>query len=189
MTGHPAIAGVAIVLALLLGALATYIATRGEFMKLSPAPVLRWRAQHRANQRHQLFKELAIAFALSGAVVLVMMFGANAAGWDWFLKNIRPTGQCGFGQQEIIGSIYWHGKRTANGERFKPDGISAAHRSLPFGTIVTVRNQRNGRTASVRINDRGPYIKGVRPNGAIDLSRGAARALGMTFSEYVCVNW
>ena len=63
---------------------------------------------------------------------------------------------------------------TANGERFRPDGLTAAHRTLPFGTRVHVTNLNNGRNVVVRINDRGPFIRGR----GIDLSRGAARSIG-----------
>lgn len=63
---------------------------------------------------------------------------------------------------------------TANGEPFNPDGLTAAHRSLPFGTRVQVTNLANDRTVTVRINDRGPFISGR----GLDLSRGAARAIG-----------
>ncbi|GEP11836.1 septal ring lytic transglycosylase RlpA family protein [Methylobacterium gnaphalii] len=64
--------------------------------------------------------------------------------------------------------------RTANGERFAPGGLTAAHRSLPFGTRLRVTNHATGRSVVVRINDRGPFIRGR----SIDLSRGAARAIG-----------
>src|SRR5438270_13680731 len=67
------------------------------------------------------------------------------------------------------------GRRTASGEKFNPSGLTAAHRTLPFGTQVRVTNSRNGRSIIVRINDRGPFVKGR----AIDLSSGAARAIGM----------
>ncbi|NMG06617.1 septal ring lytic transglycosylase RlpA family protein [Brasilonema sp. UFV-L1] len=67
------------------------------------------------------------------------------------------------------------GNRTATGERFNPEGMTAAHRSLPFGTRVRVTNTRNGRSVVVRINDRGPFIRGR----IIDLSVAAARILGM----------
>ena len=80
--------------------------------------------------------------------------------------------------QRGIASWYgpgFHGRRTANGERFNQNAMTAAHRSLPIGTMVTVRNLENGRTVRVRINDRGPYIRGR----VIDLSRAAARALGI----------
>ncbi len=63
---------------------------------------------------------------------------------------------------------------TANGESFNPDGLTAAHRTLAFGTRVRVTNLANNRSVTVRINDRGPFIGGR----GIDLSRGAARAIG-----------
>ncbi|MBD2292573.1 septal ring lytic transglycosylase RlpA family protein [Anabaena sphaerica FACHB-251] len=69
----------------------------------------------------------------------------------------------------------WAGRKTANGERFNPEAMTAAHRSLPMGTKVRVTNTRNGQSVVVRINDRGPYIGGR----IIDLSLGAARILGM----------
>ena len=78
--------------------------------------------------------------------------------------------------QHGIASYYWQGQRLASGGWFNPDGISAAHRTLPFGTRVRVTHLRNGRSVDVRINDRGPYIAGR----IIDLSRGAARIIGMT---------
>ena len=67
------------------------------------------------------------------------------------------------------------GRRTASGEKFNPSAMTAAHRTLRFGTRVRVTNSRNGRSIIVRINDRGPFVKGR----AIDLSSGAARAIGM----------
>jgi rare lipoprotein A len=72
-------------------------------------------------------------------------------------------------------SWYQHGRRTANGEAFNPNGMTAAHRSLPFGTRLRVVNEKTGRSVVVRINDRGPFVGGR----IIDLSRGAARQLGM----------
>ncbi len=75
-----------------------------------------------------------------------------------------------------IASYYWQGQRTANGERFNPEAMTAAHRHLPFGTKVRVTNLKNGRSIVVRINDRGPFIRGR----VIDVSRAAARQLGFT---------
>ena len=69
-------------------------------------------------------------------------------------------------------SWYKDGRRTANGERFNPDGLTAAHRTMPFGTRL--RLTHNGTSAIVRINDRGPFVRGKQ----LDLSRGAARQLG-----------
>ena len=70
----------------------------------------------------------------------------------------------------------FHGRRTASGERFDAGAMTAAHRSLPFGTRVRVTNRVNGRSVVVRINDRGPFTGGR----SLDLSAGAARAIGMT---------
>lgn len=87
--------------------------------------------------------------------------------------------------QASCGTASWYqsGKVTANGERYKPDGITAAHRSLPFGTRVQVTHKRTGRSVIVRINDRGPFIRGR----IIDLSRGAKRQLGMDGLAPVCL--
>ena len=73
------------------------------------------------------------------------------------------------------------GRRTASGERFNPGAMTAAHRTLRFGTRVRVTNAHNGRSVIVRINDRGPFVKGC----AIDLSSGAARAIGMGGTAHV----
>ena len=69
----------------------------------------------------------------------------------------------------------FHGRRTANGERFDMHALTAAHPSLPFGTRLMVRNPDNGREVTVRVNDRGPFA-GAR---IIDLSRAAAQAIGL----------
>lgn len=69
----------------------------------------------------------------------------------------------------------FHGKRTANGERYDMNALTAAHKSLPFGTMVRVKSLVNGREVLVRITDRGPFI----PNRIIDLSRAAAVQLDM----------
>jgi rare lipoprotein A len=69
----------------------------------------------------------------------------------------------------------FHGRRTASGERFDMNALTAAHPSLPFGTRVLVRNARNGREVEVRINDRGPHTGGR----IIDISRAAAQAIGL----------
>jgi len=78
-----------------------------------------------------------------------------------------------------IASIYsnkFKGKKTASGEIYSPKKLTAAHRSLPLGTLVRVINIKNGRKVIVKINDRGPYEKGRM----IDLSYEAARRLGIT---------
>ena len=81
--------------------------------------------------------------------------------------------------ETVVASWYgaWHqGRLTANGERFDARAFTAAHRSLPFGTILRVTNLATGYVVKVRVNDRGPYIKGR----ALDLSAAAAKALGIT---------
>jgi rare lipoprotein A (peptidoglycan hydrolase) len=72
----------------------------------------------------------------------------------------------------------FHGKTTANGEKFDKNNLTAAHPTLPLGTKATVTNLDNGKSVDVRINDRGPYVKGRD----IDVSEGAAKELDMTKS-------
>lgn len=80
--------------------------------------------------------------------------------------------------EEGVASYYGYelaGRPTASGEIFDPEGLTAAHPSLPIGTVVKVTNVRNGKSVVVRINDRGPFTAGR----IIDLSRGAAGIIGM----------
>src|SRR5690606_12528609 len=79
-----------------------------------------------------------------------------------------------FAQQ--CGGASWYAltSKTASGERMNPEAMTAAHRTLPFGSKLRVTNVRNGNTVEVRINDRGPFIGGR----VLDLSKGAARKLG-----------
>ena len=79
-----------------------------------------------------------------------------------------------------IGRASWYSltSKTASGERCDPGALTAAHRSLPFGTKVKVENLKNGRSVVVRINDRGPFVGGR----VIDLTRAAARRLGFISS-------
>jgi rare lipoprotein A len=79
-----------------------------------------------------------------------------------------------------IASIY-SGGRTASGQQASPSALTAAHRSLPFGTLVRVTNEGNGRAVVVRINDRGPFVQGR----VIDLMPAAARALGFSGLAHV----
>lgn len=85
--------------------------------------------------------------------------------------------------QVAQGTASWYGpgffgNRTASGEVFRPGTMTAAHRTLPFGTRVRVTNLNNGRSAVVRINDRGPFTG----NRVIDLGHGAAQELGLVSS-------
>ena len=102
-------------------------------------------------------------FAAAGAAVFVMGFAA------------LPAQAKGFSGKA---SWYQMGTRTASGAAYKPDGLSAAHRTLPFGTRLKVTNTRNGKFVHVVVNDRGPFTGGR----VLDVSRGAARQLGMISS-------
>ncbi|MGP2490756.1 septal ring lytic transglycosylase RlpA family protein [Mesorhizobium sp. PUT5] len=83
------------------------------------------------------------------------------------------------------GRASWYAlhSRTASGERMNPSALTAAHRSLPFGTRLKVTNQRNGKSVIVRVNDRGPFVRGRM----LDLSRGAASQLGFVSSGHTAV--
>lgn len=106
----------------------------------------------------------------------------DAAGWSHDRQGRRAVREKLFASKGAsagaggsgIASVY-SGGTTASGERMSPGAMTAAHRTLPFGTKVTVVNRRNGRSAVVRINDRGPFVRGR----VIDLSPAAARALGV----------
>jgi rare lipoprotein A len=76
------------------------------------------------------------------------------------------------------------GHRTASGETFNPGGRTAAHKSLPFGTCLVVGNPKTGRKVAVRVNDRGPFTRGV----TLDLSSGAAQAIGMRSTQSVTMS-
>jgi rare lipoprotein A len=115
-----------------------------------------------------------------GKVVMKKVYGIYAA--------VMLAAVCCVGCEQAfaecgIASTYSSGTRTANGESYNHMGISAAHKSLPFGTRVVVRNQRTGRSITVRINDRGPFVGGR----IIDLSTGAKNALGMDGLAPVCL--
>jgi rare lipoprotein A len=83
------------------------------------------------------------------------------------LPNVAPVG---------VASFYTEGVRTASGERLNPNALTAAHPSLPFGTRLRITTVASGRSVVVRVNDRGPFVKGR----AVDVSYSAAKELGMT---------
>lgn len=90
-------------------------------------------------------------------------------------RNALEPGQAEEGVASYYGARH-HGLRTASGERFDQNSLTAAHRTLPFGTQLRVTNLANERSVVVRVNDRGPRAR----SRIIDLSRGAAQRLGMT---------
>jgi rare lipoprotein A len=99
----------------------------------------------------------------------VSLFAAVIATvWSWGVSELLAA-------ERGIASVYsYRGSKTANGGASHPGGLTAAHRWLPFGSKVRVTNRRNGRSIVVRINDRGPFIRGR----IIDLTPAAAHALG-----------
>ncbi|HKG76989.1 MAG TPA: septal ring lytic transglycosylase RlpA family protein [Beijerinckiaceae bacterium] len=116
--------------------------------------------------------KLPFAAALTACAFSTVPFEAEAAG-----KGIQRGAASWYGPG-------FHGRKTANGERFNTHAMTAAHRSLPFGTRVRVVNERTGRSVVVRINDRGPFHGGR----IIDLAQAPARALGITGTAYVSLH-
>ena len=103
--------------------------------------------------------------------------GALAVDLDTFeppIEEAPASTSLGSGVASYYGKRF-HGRRTANGERFDMHGYTAAHRTLPFGSKVIVTNPATGRSVTVRINDRGPFTRGR----TIDLSRRAAEDIGL----------
>lgn len=107
-------------------------------------------------------KQAKLVFRISTVFALAIFFTSCS-------HKITETGKASFYADKF------QGRKTANGEIFRQRKRTAASRTLPFGTKVKVKNLANGRTVKVRINDRGPFVKGRM----IDLSRKAARKLGM----------
>jgi rare lipoprotein A len=93
---------------------------------------------------------------------------------------VTPTMAQGSKTQSGIASVYSteSGSKTASGQRLNPRALTAAHRTLPFGTKVRVTNKRNGRSVVVTINDRGPFVRGR----IIDLTPASAGAIGLGYS-------
>jgi rare lipoprotein A len=104
-------------------------------------------------------------------IIPLMAFVISMVGFDVAYAKYRPQTQIG------VASYYgkqFHGRKTANGERFDMNKLTAAHRTYPFGTVLQVTNLRNNKRITVRVNDRGPYVGGR----VIDLSKRAAQELG-----------
>lgn len=115
----------------------------------------------------------------AGAVVLLLAVVAACGGRPAPAPTDSPRYVQGKKYTEVgIASWYgkkYHGRKTANGETFKMNKLTAAHRTLPLGLTAKVTNLDNGRSVRVRINDRGPFVEGR----ILDLSYGAAKKLGM----------
>ncbi len=103
-------------------------------------------------------------YTLKLLITLFIWVGLSSCG-----SYVTKTGKASYYSDNLSG------KKTANGEKYKPTELTAAHKKLPFGTKVKVTNLSNGKTVTVRINDRGPYVAGR----IIDLSKAAAKEIGM----------
>jgi rare lipoprotein A (peptidoglycan hydrolase) len=118
--------------------------------------------------------------ASSNPYIPSVEFGSSAPGSAWVVPGSDRIQSV---RTEVASTASWygpgfHGRRTASGEVFDSSALTAAHRSLPFGSRVHVTNLRNGRSVVVKITDRGPFVSGR----LIDLSQGAASVLGMISS-------
>jgi rare lipoprotein A len=123
------------------------------------------------NHTHQQLKRKIMAVKSLTNLVIASAFLASTVALP-----VIASAQDGFA------SVY-SGERTANGEYASASGLTAAHKSLPFGTHVRVTNHQTGRSVVVRINDRGPFVRGR----IIDLTPAGARALGMDGLAHVSV--
>ena len=108
------------------------------------------------------------------ALVIAALFAACSNHRDLRRLSEPSVGMRQLGRASWYGTQF-HGRKTASGEVYDMDGISAAHRTLPFGTVVQVVNLDTSRTIELEINDRGPFVD----DRILDLSRGAARQVGM----------
>jgi rare lipoprotein A len=120
-----------------------------------------------------------ITHGLSLLLLIALPTGASSRGFDWFFAHSRPEGDCS--GQRVVATFYSSGGRTASGQAFHTGANTAAHRTLPFGSQVTVTNPRNGKSVTV-VRTAAPTPRGV----TIDLASGAAHAIGMTATQWVC---
>jgi rare lipoprotein A (peptidoglycan hydrolase) len=136
--------------------------------------------RHRVLRRHRVLGGILVAIAVAvGALVCANSVARETPGPIDYASPPHLVLEHAIFTQAGKGSWYgrWHqGRKTASGERFNMFQMTAAHPSLPLGTIVRVTNPATGISVKVRINDRGPYYQGR----VIDLSAAAARALGIS---------
>lgn len=121
---------------------------------------------------HKIFKYKKRETSKSETTISSSRTGENNTGVPQSSKDGSYGGSFG------MASYYWQPQRLASGGVFNPNALTAAHKTLPFGTRVLVTNKRNGRSVTVIINDRGPFVKGR----IIDLSKAAALEIGMISS-------
>ena len=138
-----------------------------------PAALLLLAASASAPSNAQVSDEFALAFAPYAAL-------PPAPGVPDGAVDLAAIAPAPAGENLGTGTASWYGgdfagRRTASGERFDPEELTAAHRSLPFGSLVRVTRLDSGRSVVVRINDRGPFTSGR----VIDISEAAARRIGL----------
>jgi rare lipoprotein A len=134
------------------------------------------------NRKEEAMHRSFCVVGLTASLLIASSPQAHSRGFAWFFAHSRPHGSCA--GQQVVATYYFSGQRTASGQAFNSGGYTAAHRTLPFGSQVTVTNPDNGRYVTVVINDRGPFTRGV----TIDLARGAAHAIGMNGTQWVCMS-
>lgn len=117
---------------------------------------------------------LSALFGLAGCAAVTTVEPARVAP----ACAVIQTGQASYYADKF------HGRTTASGERFDNGALTAAHKTLPFGTRLVVENEQNGRRVTVRVNDRGPFVRGR----VIDLSKAAARQINMMGAGVVPVS-
>jgi rare lipoprotein A len=123
---------------------------------------------------HRILKHMKRLNLIFIAIILNLLVGCSSTSATHTEKTISYAKS-----HELVGKASWyskkfHGKRTASGERYDKRAYTAAHKSLPFGAIVRVTNTANAKTVDVKINDRGPFVKGR----VIDLSQKAFEQIG-----------
>jgi rare lipoprotein A len=143
------------------------------------APIASWPAQElvTAPQARQAIAKSRAQEPVAGPQAYEPIAGRPAQ------EPARSNGTACSGGQRITSAFYSQGRRTASGQPFDPRAMAAAHRTLPFGTRLTVTNPRTGKSVMVVVNDRGPFVSGV----SLDLTLGAAQAIGMHSTGTVCI--
>ena len=146
-------------------------------LRSPPGPVGAWQTAVSPQAAVQARDPLWTAISLSAAKMRIAHASIGPSARLHDLDTQRGPRLTGPGHGLIgLASYYGQGEVTATGERFNPSGMTAAHRTLPFGTRVRVTRVDTGNSIVVRINDRGPF----KPGRVIDLSEGAAENLGIT---------
>ena len=112
----------------------------------------------------------------------MMLFVASISACQFSPTHLTPCAA----DQVGVASVYSHesGSATASGQKLDREALTAAHRTLPFGTKIKVTNKSNGRSVIVTINDRGPFVRGR----VIDVTPAAARVLGFSGLTHVAIN-